>query len=34
MEELGSLTGKSYVMLEDPEERKGQYTLVIRNWES
>ena len=33
-EELGRLTGKSYVMLEDPEERKGQYTLVIRNWES
>ena len=33
-EELGEMTGKPYVMLEDPDDRKGQYTMVIRNWES
>jgi len=33
-EELGEMTGKPYVMLEDPDDKKGQYTLVIRNWES
>ena len=30
-EELEKMAGRPYMLLEDPEEGKGQYTLVIRN---